>query len=137
MVDLSITAANVKFISGSKAAGTSGEAITAGQTVYLASSDSKYYKADANDATKDELAGIALNSAPGADQPIDVQTGGIIEFQAAATTIGQIYVLSDTAGGIMPEADLAVGVDYVSIVGIGNTTQRIDMSIKNSGVLSA
>lgn len=132
-VDLSITPAGVVPASGySYVDGIAGETITAGQTLYLKSSDLRYWKADsdASSATA-TLIGIALNGAS-AGQPVRVQTGGGIDPEATVT-VGEIYVLSDTAGGIMPEGDLEQG-DYVSIIGIGTSATNIAMKVHNSGV---
>jgi predicted transcriptional regulator len=130
--DITITAANV--VKGSSATTTSaiaGETITAGQALYLNSSDNKVYKAD-NDAssTTATCVGIALNGGA-AGQPITYQTGGTITI-GATVVAGTIYCVSSTAGGICPAADLASG-DYTSIIGVATTAAIISMSINNSG----
>jgi hypothetical protein len=133
-VDLSLTAASVVPSSGyTFVDGTAGETITAGQTLYFKDSDSRYWKADSDSATAAvrSLVGIALSGAS-AGQPIRVQTGGSITI-GATVTVGEIYVLSDTAGGIMPEGDLEQG-DYVTIVGIATSSTVILLDITNSGV---
>lgn len=132
-LDLSITAANVVPATGYRYTdGTAGETVTAGQTLYLKDSDSKYYLADSDSGTAAvrALAGIALNGAS-AGQPLRVFLGGNITI-GATVTVGKIYVLSDTAGGIMPVDDLETG-DYVTIVGIGTTAAIITATFTNSG----
>lgn len=134
MADLSITAASVvKGANASVVAGTAGATITAGKTVYLDPSDSKYKLADANaSATTAALAGVALNGASDG-QPISVLTGGNLN-PGATVTVGEIYVLSATAGGIAPEADLATG-HYVAVLGVGTTTSNIAVQIQISGAV--
>jgi hypothetical protein len=112
MADLSITAANVRL--GSDAVTQLvqfGEAVTPGQPVYLSSS--KYYKADADDANKYEATAIAMSYASTDDYGL-IQLKGSLDI-GATTVEGTVYVLSDTAGGIKPTADLVAG-DYTTIL---------------------
>lgn len=115
--------------------GTAGETVTAGQPVYLKASDSKYYKADANASA--EAAGAVAIMLHGADagQPIKAQSGGDITIGAgAAPAVGTIYVVSGTAGGIAPSADIATGW-YVTILGVGAASNIIKMKVYASGQL--
>ena len=132
MTDLSITAANVA--KGSDALvehGTAGEAVTQGQPVYLDSADGKYKLSD-NDATgKKVVRGIALNSAADG-QPLTIQRGGDITI-GATLTAGARYYLSDTAGGIIPEADLGTGMDVV-LLGLAKSTSVLALDIQTPGV---
>lgn len=134
MADLTITASQVLAGAGAVIeTGNAGETITQGQTVYRNSSDKEIYLADADDtAATATVLGIALNSASDG-QPIKFQTDGTITLGAgAAPTEGVIYVLSGTAGGIAPSADLATS-DYVSILGVGNASNGISLNIQASG----
>ena len=135
MADLSITATEVLAGAGADTEnGIAGEALTAGQVVYKLSTDKKFYKADCDSAGKTSVYGIALNGAA-AGQPVSVQKSGSITIGAtAAPTVGEIYVLSGTAGGIAPEADLASG-DTVSILGVGESASSIQLRINNTGVV--
>jgi hypothetical protein len=55
--------------------------------------------------------------------------GGYLTLGAAAApTVGIIYCVSATAGGIAPSADLTTG-DYVTILGVGATTNRLAVDI--------
>jgi len=133
MADLSITAADV--VADSEAtlgSGTSGATITAGQAIYEDSSDSYKLKlADCdNTSTTATVKGIALNGAS-SGQPVDYITQGDLDL-GATLTVGEIYVLSGTAGGICPEADLATD-DYVSIIGIATAADNISVKLHNSG----
>lgn len=137
MTDIVITAANV--LPGSdakKKTGTAGATITAGQTVYLDSSDNKYKLFDADSATAAArtLAGVALNGASNG-QPLTVQYEGNITI-GGTVVAGVTYVGSDTPGGIMPTADVETG-DYVTVLGIGINTTQIRMKLIASGVAAA
>jgi len=127
MTDLSVTAANV--VPGSDAKiirGLAGETITAGQPVYRDATTRKFMKADSDSATQAvrEPAGIALHGASDG-QPLAVQTEGLITI-GATLTVGEIYVLSDTPGGIMPEGDLEAG-DYPVVIGVARTAAILNM----------
>lgn len=131
-LDVSITAANVKPVSDQiiDTSANAGEAITQGQTVYL-DTDGKWYKSDANGtAAKKDLKGVALNSAA-VDQPLAVQKSGVINL-GATLTVGTIYVVSATAGGIAPAADLVSGMDTI-IVGVAITAANLKVNIFDSG----
>lgn len=132
MVDLAITAANV--LPGTEAEGaqfeygTAGVAITAGQAVYLEASTNTYKLADNNDTSEalSVLRGIALHAAS-AGQPLKIQTRG--PFNPGATVAsGSVYVLSATAGGIAPVADLATGNRCTLVmVGMNGSTTRANL----------
>jgi hypothetical protein len=133
MADISITAANV--VPGSDAvreSGTAGATITAGQLVYLDTSDMKYKLADANGAAALRVPnGIALNGASNG-QPLSVQKGGDITI-GGTMTAGIPYFLSDTPGGLCPLPDIGTG-EYSCIVGIAKSTSVLAVSIQPSGV---
>ena len=123
-VDLSVTAANVLASSSAvKERGVAGATITAGQTLYIDTSDSNKLKlADCDSATAAvrNCAGIALNGAA-AGQPVEYVIEDPSFTPGGTLTVGTTYVLSDTAGGIMPHADLESG-DYPTVLFIATTT---------------
>lgn len=134
MADLTITAASVAQGSGAtKVHGIAGTTITAGQTVYLDSSDSRYklYDADSATAAARVCAGIALHAAS-SGQPLAVHTEGPLTIGATVTQ-GVAYYGSDTAGGICPVADLESG-DYPCFLGFATSTTVIDVNIVHAGV---
>jgi hypothetical protein len=133
MADITVTAANVAPGTGAVVVtGTFGETVTAGQAVYLKSSDSEWYLANADAATTDDVVGIALNGGANG-QPGSVQTRGQITI-GGTVAIGTVYVLSAAAaGGIAPVADLAA-TNLVTVVGVGITAAIIDMHIKTTSV---
>jgi len=133
MADITVTAANVAASSDALTAdGTAGETVTAGQSVYLKASDSRYWLADANASlAAAATSGITLNGAA-AGQPIKIQTGGTIN-PGGTVVVGTVYVQSATAGGIAPNADSTTGW-FKTIIGIGITASTIRLVIVPSGV---
>lgn len=131
MAILSITASAVlKGANAQFQTGLAGATITAGQTVYLDAADSTYKLADANlSAAAATVVAIALNSAS-AGQPVSVLQEDD-DFTTGGTMVtGTVYVLSATAGGINPAADLAAGW-YPSVVFIAKSTTKAVMKIVN------
>ena len=133
MADLTITAANVVASANAvRESGTAGATITAGQLVYLDTTDMKYKLADNNGAAALRVPnGVALNGAAN-NQPLVIQKAGDITI-GATMTAGVAYYLSDTPGGICPVADLASG-EYPCIIGIAKSTSLMDVGIHPSGV---
>lgn len=137
MADLVITATDVVKGSGANIErGIAGGTITAGQPVYKDSADSDKIKAaDANASSATAtVVGIALHGAT-ANQPIAYQTGGNITL-GAVLTLAKVYVLSATAGGIAPVADLASGW-RTSILGVAVSTSSLMLTINNSDAVNA
>jgi hypothetical protein len=132
MVDIAITAANVApTASTQRLTKIAAAAITAGQAVYVNASD-RLALADADlSATAAAAVGIALNNAA-ANQPCSYAVGGDVTINAVAT-VGTIYVLSGTAGGVAPAADLASG-DFVTVLGVGKTTTSIQLAVNATGI---
>lgn len=136
MADISVTAANVQIVTSGThptqiKTGTAGGTITAGQPLYLNTSD-QLVAARADAASTDEVVGIALNGGS-AGQKIHYAVGGDITI-GATVVLGMAYYLSaGAAGGIAPHADLTTG-NYVSFLGIAITTAIIRLAIMNAGV---
>jgi hypothetical protein len=135
MADLAITAANVVPGTNAKIShgGFAGEAITAGQPVYLAAATQRWMKAD-NDAVASEAraaTGIALTGSS-TGQPVAVQTAGDITL-GAVLTAGTPYYLSATAGGICPVGDLVTG-KTVCQLGLAKSASVLALAIQNPGV---
>jgi hypothetical protein len=124
MANLSITAANVLFVSGSKETLTAAETITAGQLLYKdANSQWKLAQADGTFAEATIYA-IALDSGS-TNQPVTAQTDGVINLGTG--TQGEIYIASATAGAICPEADISTTGYFVSIVGVGIGSNQLKL----------
>lgn len=136
MATLTVTASQVQPGSGAPVeTATAGATITAGQVLYKDSTDSNKMKlADANGTQAvATVAGIALNGAA-SGQPVRYQKSGSITIGAGASmTVGEIYVLSATAGGIAPEADITTQNDYVVTLGVATSASVLKLAIQNSG----
>ena len=134
MADLSITAASVIASSAarriSKAAAST---ITAGQVVYLNSSGT-VAPADANaSAATAAVLGLAENGG-GAGQRISVITQDPALVIGATVAVGDILVLSATAGGIAPAADLTTG-HYATVLGVAVSTTAINFDPLAAGAI--
>lgn len=134
MADITINAANV--VAGSNASrtqGMAGEAIAAGKAVYLDPTSKKWQLADSNSATAaaKTAGGIALNGAA-LNQPLFVAMSGEVTI-GATLTAGATYFLSDTPGGICPDADVGAG-ENVCQIGIAKSTSVLTISIQTPGV---
>jgi len=145
MADLSVTAGSVLASSSAKTRkGIAGATITAGQTLYEdtsaldASGKPKLKLADSDDASAvvRNCCGIALNGAS-AGQPVVFVEEDPSFTPGASLVVGTTYVLSDTAGGIMPAADLEIG-DYPTVLFIANTTALATLRMcKGTGAIAA
>lgn len=134
MADLSITAANVQRTSGQQKQATAGEAITAGQALYVSATTAKMLRCDASTAAKAACDGIALHAAA-ADQPIAYLANGDIDL-GATLAVGTVYGVTDTAGGIGPIADRGTG-DFVTLLGVASAADNLILSINRTGVAIA
>lgn len=135
MADLTVTATSVLPGTGPRSSGTAGEAITAGQALYLKSSDGKLWKAQC-DGTVEEatVIGVALNGAA-ADQPVQYQASGSTMTIGATTAKTTTYVLSAAAGGICPQADLTSGQRIVRLGHATGTAGEFTLDIRNVGAV--
>lgn len=134
MANLTQTAADVGVVDSATRVATvqAGEAITQGQPVYLLSN--KYYRADASTAAEAAATGIAISPAA-TDGYFLVASSGKVDV-GATLTVGETYYVSDTAGAIMPSADVSVG-EYVTILGIATAAGELELNINASGVARA
>jgi hypothetical protein len=136
MADVSITAANV--VAGANAViqhGIAGATVTAGQPLYRDSSDGRLKLADCDaSATTAACVGLALHGASNG-QPLAF-TADDDDFTVGGTVAVGIYVLSGTAGGIAPVADLAAA-DYVVFIGAAKSTSKMKVKIVNAGAVVA
>ena len=130
MADLSITAAQVLRVSGGVSVIQAGEAITAGQVLYR-KADSKAWKAISSSAAAAEAIGIALCDAAADQQVAYAPTGAVVNLGAgAAPGKGEVYSVSDTAGGLQPDADIGAA-EYLTQVcrAIGTNQVRITILV--------
>ena len=136
MADLSITAASVKLkSSGRVTVQQGGEALTQGDTVYLAT-DNKRYRCDANDtAVKAVCDGIVLTPC-GIDGYFAMAQPGCDIDVGATLAVGETYVVSVNVGKIAPIGDLASS-SYVTQLGVATTTSTLAFNPIVSGVQKA
>ena len=139
MSDITITSASVKKTATTVVeTGVAGQAITAGHPVYRKALDNKLYLCDADlSDVAAEAVGIALNDTAGVDAPLDYAVDGDLTFNAGLTA-GTIYVVSATAGGIAPSADLDTNSTwYATILGVASSTTNLKLAIKASRAVNA
>jgi hypothetical protein len=108
MADLTVTAASVLWTSGTKLSGIAGAAVA-------------------------DAVGVALHAA-GSGQPLVYASQGAVINIGATTTKATTYVVSATAGGVAPQADL---VSTNKIVRLGYATDAVGgfvVDIRNTGV---
>jgi hypothetical protein len=97
-------------------------AITAGQAVYYDNTTGKVNLADADASSATQAAiGIAMSTAPAANLPVVVCTGGTLTAGAVFAK-GTPLFLSKVAGGIAPAADITGAGTYWTQMGIGTGT---------------
>lgn len=135
MADIVITATSV--VAGSDAVtsvGIAGEAITAGQALYVSSTTGKLMKADSNSATVEarQATSISLNGAA-LNQPVVIQTSGDLTIGGTLVP-GSAYYLSDTPGGICPVADVGTG-EAVCLLGLAKSASVLALGFRFPNVV--
>jgi len=116
--------------------GVYGATISAGQSLYLDSADTKWKLADCNaTAAIAAIAGIAIT--PGVlDGSGLIATGGSVILVGTTMAVGTIYLVGQTPGSIVPDADLVTS-DIVSQIGIGKTATELVIGLIASGIVHA
>ncbi len=145
MADYTVTAANV--VASTQAIRFPGPqttggvcvaltACTAGQPVYQDATTLKFAPADADQATKYNIAGISEQTAA-AGQPITIVISDPA-FTPGITTLatGDIPCLSTTAGGIAPHGDTSsyASGTYIVVLGVGISSTQMKLNPIISGV---
>lgn len=136
MTAVTIVAADVQW-TGKKETGRSGEAVTRGMPAYKDNSDgNRLKKADADASASAAFAGFVLNDAAD-EQPVEYGYGdGLLTVGGTTVVVGQIYVVGLAGGDIVPYSDLGSG-DFVTYLGVGETTSQIRCDPHASGVAKA
>lgn len=109
------------------ARGTAQVAITAGQLVYRGALG-VLYLADADHATRHEVAGIAVCSAA-AGQPVTYVTRDPALVLGMNHRLGEVYCSSNTAGAIVRYADEAPAGGRVNVVAVADTLTTVNFEI--------
>lgn len=132
MADLVVTATDVLYTSGPTETKNAAAAITAGQAVYAASSSTVALAQCDGTAAEVDAVGIALNAA-GTGQPVTYAKHGATINIGATTSKATTYMVSATAGGVAPQADLDSG-KRICRLGYSNATDgTFIVDIKNVG----
>lgn len=131
-----VLAANVPAVETDVAA----EAITAGQAIFLDTADTQLYKADASSVASGARPGSGMDfgvalSSGSAGQTVcwAKRKGDTITYSAATFVAGMFYVVSDTAGGIMPVTDLS-STDSSLLIGYATSTTVLYLLPQRTGV---
>ncbi len=129
MAAYTFTAANVLASTPAQLGAIAGEAIVAGDLIYIKAADSKAWKAQCDGtAAEAAVAGIALNGAA-AGQPMQyVATGTITVQPACFANAGIPLVLDGTTGKCCPVGDLTTD-DYVTHIGVSSDTDEFVLHI--------
>ncbi len=101
--------------------------MTAGQSTYLKSSDSKYWKADANASSAASAAkGVVIVGASSDAYGVVAESGPI--DVGATLTVGVPYIVSTTAGGIAPASDFSgYSGSFLQHLGYATSTSTLDL----------
>jgi len=130
IIVLDPTVVKVSTTGGSFASGTAGGALANGDWVYRDSLRT-YRLADCTSAIKAAVSGVVMNNA------ISGGTVYVNETQPITTdavlTKDVAYVISTTAGRIMPYADLGTG-NFITTIGVAGATTALAMGIHATGI---
>ena len=111
--DVSITAANFQPGAGAKFhTGIAGATITAGMPIAISPSTGRFVKAVASDVDLSKVIGISSHAAISGQPLAVVWYADNMVIGATLSMTTPLYVLSNTAGGIAPAADLSAGGMY-------------------------
>jgi len=121
--DVSVTAANFQPGAGAKFhTGIAGATITAGQLIAISPSTGRFVLADANDIDLCQVIGISAHASINGQPLAVVWYADNLVCGATLSMTNPVYVLSATAGGIAPAADLSAGGLYPAVVIIATST---------------
>ena len=137
MADVTITPGNIEKVT----AGTSTTEVTLETSTttsggeVLRSTSLGYVKSDNSSLTSATISGIAMGKGS-AEGPVDIfnSPGKVIDIGATLTE-GTVYVVSATAGGIAPYADLLTGARAM-MIGVGDPNGQLMYYPKDLGVAS-
>lgn len=123
--DLSIT--TTSFVHGANAekiVGTAGGTLTIGQLLYFDSTAQTWKAADADaSVTTAAVGGIAASGAAAGQAVIVVIKDDDMTLGATLSLSAPVYVLSSTAGGIAPVADIGAG-EFPRVVIVAKSTTK-------------
>ncbi len=137
MADLTVVAANVVAdYQATLKTGTAGEAISAGQALYVDSTDSNQLKLAKHDGTEAEADAIGIALADAADNAsVTYITAGELALGGVLTK-GVVYGLSATYGALAPITDTG-SADYVTVLGVARSAGTLEVRIIASDTVLA
>lgn len=137
MAALSITAANVKWVSGTRPRIVMGGATgTRGQAVYKDDADNEHKLADGDALATAAAAGILLTDMTDGSESLLAVAGSRINIGATAAA-GTAYVADiTTPGAIVPIGDLSTG-DFKNLLFWGEGTALVTLVMSAAPVASA
>lgn len=131
MPELTITPGSVAVVTETQFERfNAGVAIDAGDVMRL-DSQSQWQLADNTGTTNADMYAIAVNSG-GVGQEIKGLVYGVVSL-GAVLTVGEVYVIGTTGGSMRPHSELTTG-DFVTIVGVAQTTSNLLIARIPSGV---
>ena len=137
--NLSIT--TTSFVPGARAKkeiGTAGATITIGQLLYYDSTAGTWKLADSNaSATTAAVVAISASAAASGQPVIIITEDDDLTLGATLSMTAPIYVLSGTAGGIAPTADIATGWFPSAVLVAKSTTKCIFKAAALRGTAAA
>jgi len=138
MANLSITVSQVQAAASAATFGSliAGEEIDPGETVYKKAADKKGWLGGAATEAEADVVGIAVCHAYAGQKVVYQKTGNVNLGAGASVAQGQVYVASATSGKIAVESDLGSG-EYVTVLGVGNDADEIELDINASGIAHA
>lgn len=107
MADIALTAAQIAAVKPEQSQiidVTLAATVTKGQALYLVAASGKYGVADANDAGKEQVRGIALAAGAAGETIPMLKRGMVAGFTLSGMSYDDIAYLSDTAGALATTA---------------------------------
>jgi len=137
MADLAPAAANVVADYQAKIkTGVAGEALSAGETVYIDSTDDDELKLAKHDGTEVEAQAVGIVLADALDAAaVTYITEGELAL-GSILTAGVVYGLSATYGAVAPITDTG-SADYVTVLGVAKSAGTLQVKIIVSGATLA
>jgi len=137
MADLTVAAANVVADYQAKIkSGEAGEALSAGDTIYIKASASDELWLAKHDGTAVEAVAVGIVLADAADgETVSYITEGELAL-GSVLTAGVVYGLSATYGAVAPITDTGSG-DYVTVLGVAKSAGTLQVKIIVSGATLA
>jgi len=135
-----VTAATDIRINSSSAVGTEivqyGATVAFGQPLYLDTGTNTYKLADSNNTVVEaQLACIAITPGVAGGYGLIARTG-LVTYTGTTFVVGRSYFVGQTAGSIIPSADLTTG-DWVQRIGTAVASDTLKLSIEVVGIQHA